>query len=240
MNKRGQPKRLRAYSICYTAIGCAFLVLQSGCFPKSIGGSGESVHTVVRKLRLEREQLLQDKKVLEQTLAIRDREISALKDRLNGQSSKVPHVDSDYFPRVVQIKFNAFSGGVDKDHDGVDEFMRVYLVTLDQRGRFFPAVGRAKLVALHRRNGQKTLTVAEQSFEPKELNKTYRTGFLGSHYRLDVKFDPPLPSDAKDLTVKVVFTDAASGIDFEFTDLLVVKAPTRQAAKPDGPPPPRQ
>jgi hypothetical protein len=239
MNRRGQSGWRLVYPICSVTICCAILMLQCACTPSSIGGNGRSVHNVVRDLRIEREQLLKDKRVLEQSLELCDLEISALKKRLAGQTSKVPVVDSEDFPRVVQIKFNSFSGGIDKDHDGADEIVRVYLVTLDQRGRFFPAIGRAKLMAYHRKNGQKPVLVAQRLFEPEELDKTYRTGFLGSHYRLDAKFDSPLPPDAKDLSVKVVFIDAATGIEFEVSELLAVTAPARHAVKPAKPPAPQ-
>jgi len=209
----------------------ACLPLLCACKPMSIGGNGGSPHKVIRDLRVERENLLKQKQELKKQLALRDSEIATLKKRLDARPSNLANLSSEDFPHVVKIQFKDFSGGVDTDRDGVDDTIRAYLQTLDQRGRFFPAVGRAKVVIKYLNGDKPAQLIAEKVFDPDEVNESYRSGLLGAHYRLDVKLQKLLPADIKELSLQVTFTDAASGVDFAYSELVPIRKPQGPVGK---------
>ncbi|MCE9591622.1 MAG: hypothetical protein K8S99_13985 [Planctomycetes bacterium] len=160
------------------------------------------------RLRRENSELKAKVDELSRNIDLRLAEIK----RLEAQSATQPAVEGAEVPRVVEIKFDHYSGAIDTDSDGTDDALRVYLKTIDQRGRFLVAAGRAVLQVVAITPGQPVATLIEKTFTPAELDAAYRSGLTGTHYTLETPLPRPLPAGVGEVTVKVTFTDAAGGV----------------------------
>lgn len=141
-------------------------------------------------------------------------QIQALQAKVDTPGPALPDVQASDLPVVTKITFGKYSGVMDTDGDGADDVVRVYVHTLDQHGRFLPAVGRAIVQVVTIEPDAAPRQLARAVFEPKQFTAAYRSGFTGTHYTLEAKLDPPLAKDAGDVTIKVTFTDAATGAAF--------------------------
>jgi len=136
-------------------------------------------------------------------------------DQLEKERAAGPlHVDGGVpgdLPRLVELQFGRYSGPLDADGDGRDDHVRLYLQTLDQRGRFIPVVGRvdAQLVILAA--DRPPIVAGSLHLEPEAFDAAYRSGFMGTHYLLDVPVSVAEGSAPPQATVKLAVTDAATG-----------------------------
>ena len=145
---------------------------------------------------------------LEKERQLRLAQINALQQRLDVP----PSIADAQLPQLVAVRFGRLSGAIDGDRNNINDTLRIYLQTIDQHGRFMVVAGRAQLQAVAITPGSDPRTVAEHTFEPAELDKTYRSGLTGTHYTLELPLPDPLPPDLTELTAKVTFTDAATGV----------------------------
>ena len=140
-------------------------------------------------------------------------QIAALEKKIETPSPALPDVQRSDLTVVSAIELGKYSGAYDSDGDGSLDEARVYLHTLDQHGRFVPAVGRAVMqVVAIRASGP--VELGKQVFEPKAFTDAYVSGLAGTHFTLEAKLPTPPPAEADDLTIKVTFTDAATGASF--------------------------
>ncbi len=187
-----------------------FLALLSTCLP----GCGSSARISEENTRLRRENydLAQKVAQLEENAKLRDAQFAALEQKLNAHPVEGVRVSD--LPVVSKIDFGTHSGIFDSNGDGTLDTARVYLHTLDQRGRFLPAAGKAvmQVVLIDASAGAKE--IARAAFDPKAFDAAYVSGFTGTHFTLEAAISPALPKQTKDATIKVTFTDAATGASF--------------------------
>ncbi len=148
-------------------------------------------------------------------------QIRSLEQRIETRS-KLVDVPASELPRVTAIKFGRYTGVADSDGDGVGDTLRIYLLTLDQKGRFMPAIGRVAVQAVALRPEQMPLIVAQQTIEPADFDKAYRTGLTGSHYTLEAHLSELLPQGVDRVTVTASFADADTGTTLTYEQVVPV------------------
>ena len=165
------------------------------------------------RLRRENYDLAQKVTQLEESAKLRDAQFAALEQKYNAHPA-VEGVRAGDLPVVSKIDFGSHSGIFDSNGDGTLDTARVYLHTLDQRGRFLPAAGKAvmQVVLIDASAGVKE--IARAAFDPKAFESAYVSGITGTHFTLETAISPALPRQTKDVTIKVTFTDAATGASF--------------------------
>jgi len=155
------------------------------------------------RLRKENLDLTRQVEQMKRDVQLRLSEIEVLRQ----QAERQPHVSGADSLVVAALKFGRYSGPIDTDRDGKDDSLRVYLHTLDQHDRFMVAAGELKMQAAVLTPGSDPRVVADVTLTPEQFEHAYRTGLTGTHYRLEAALPPGLDS----ITVKVTFTDAATG-----------------------------
>ncbi len=113
--------------------------------------------------------------------------------------------------RFVKVRIGAYSGGVDTDRDGELDAVRLYVETLDAKGRFVQVVGRAKVSVVVVRPGEEAVTVGKGEFDAVGFDATYRAGLAGTHYTLVVKVGGDVPKGVEEVTVRVGVEDLKNG-----------------------------
>jgi len=171
-------------------------LLLPGCGRKSFKNAND-------ELRAERQQLQQRVTELETQLEHRLGEIASLRARLDADAAQLPGGEP---PLLSTVKFDRYTGPVDTDGDGRDDVIRLYVRTLDQRGRMLPVAARAVVQMVRITPGTDPATYLERAWEPAEFDAAYRTGFTGTHYTLELPLDGAAPNE---LTVKLTLTAAA-------------------------------
>jgi len=176
----------------------------------TLAACGNPVKVAQENDRLRRSNMELQRQVteLEKERQLRLAQINALQQRLDA----APALADAQLPQLVAVRFGRYSGPTDKDRNNVNDTLRIYLQTIDQRGRFLLVAGRAQLQAVAITPGSDPKTIVEHTFEPVELDKMYRSGFTGTHYALELPLPDPLPPDVTELTAKITFTDAATGV----------------------------
>ncbi len=162
--------------------------------------------------RLRAENLELNRKVasLEEQLSLRRGEVETLRRQVEGRSRAIEGVDP---PVLAKLEIGKFSGPIDTDGDGCDDLIRIYLRTLDQRGRMLPVAGRASVhaVVIHEESAGSPRTLARRDYNPDDWTRAYASNFTGTHYTLELPLDEPVPDDAGEVTVKVILTEGSTG-----------------------------
>jgi len=118
-------------------------------------------------------------------------------------------------PTLTSIKLGRFSGLADDDGDGRLDTARVYVKTMDQRGRFLPVTGTAtlKAVRIPADDQADPVVLAEQAFDRDAWENAFHSGFAGTHYTLEAPLADPV-TDPQTVAVQVTVIDAATGAAF--------------------------
>lgn len=116
--------------------------------------------------------------------------------------------------QVMTVRISRFSNFYDKDGDGRQEKLIVYVQVVDREGDIVKAGGAVsvQLWDLARPDGQALL--GQWQVAPQELRRLWYDAMISSSYRLT--FDRPEALDVlvEPLTVKVAFTDSLTGETF--------------------------
>ncbi len=203
------PSRLRLSALLLTVSLALCIPTLPACEYRA--GGTQSVEKTLYELRSQNADLMARIEALEQDAVNRRAQIDTLEKRLAGDTTQVPGVSPADIPRVVRIDLDKLSHAKDTDNDGRFESVVLYVQTLDQRGRFMPAVGQA-VVTVSTTSGEQTQPLTTQSFTPAEFDAAFRTGLTGSHHTLRVEL--PEPTD-QPLQIRIVFTDGATGVTVE-------------------------
>ena len=112
--------------------------------------------------RLRRSNLELGRKVeaLEEAGRLRLAQIKALEQRA-AAPSKIAGAE---LPQFVAVRFGRHSGPIDTDRDDIDDALRIYVQTVDQRGRFMVVAGRARLQAVAVEPASDPRIVVEHTF----------------------------------------------------------------------------
>lgn len=204
MTKTSNHKRERRR--CLARCLLAVLVVAGGLSGCTGVGRVSRENDRLRRANLDLRRQVND---LEEAVRLRVAQIELMQQRA-GNSARVAGAD---LVQLTELRFGRYGGAIDTDHDGIDDELRVYLSPVDQHGRFMVVAGSARLQAVAIVPGQEPRIVLEHTFSPAEFDGAYRSGLMGTHYTLARPLPGALSADLTDLTVKVAFTDAASGVE---------------------------
>lgn len=160
------------------------------------------------RLRREHLELTTQVAALKAEAQRRETQINALSNQATLTKPAVEGVKLADLPVVTKLEFGAYSGGFDSNGDGGDDTVRIYLQPLDQRGRFFPAVGKAVLQVVTIEPNNAPTEIARREYDAKAFDNAYVAGFTGTHFTLEAKLTS---AAAQDVTIKVTFTDGQTG-----------------------------
>ncbi len=160
------------------------------------------------RLRREHYELTTEVASLKEAAQRRETQINALNQQATLPKPVVEGVKLADLPVVTKLAFGTYSGGYDSDGDGADDTVRVYLQPLDQRGRFYPAVGKAVLQVVVIEADKPPVEIARRDYDPKAFDNAYVAGFTGTHFTLEAKLTS-VP--AGEVTIKVTYTDGQTG-----------------------------
>lgn len=177
--------------------------------------------------RLRRENLHLSTKVekLEKQVQLSRSQTRALEARID-RGTEVSGVALSDIPQVVAIEMSRFSGAVDTDSDGRDDVIRLYVRPVDHLGRFLPAIGPAVVQAVTIQPDEQPQILAQRKLTPKQFEASYRTGLTGTHFTLELPLPADWPDEIDQVTVKLTFTDAATGTNHSHQQPMGIKAPS--------------
>lgn len=176
----------------------AFTGLLTSCGPHNYLNEND-------KLRAQNLDLQQHVSQLKQQLDLARSENTALRQKLRPHPTTMP---SAVVPQLAKIQIGSYSGSL-PDHR---RDLRIYLRTLDGKGRFLPVAGRATLKAVFIPDKGEPQQIAEKTYPPPAFDATYRSTLMGTHYSLDLRLPKHLPNHPDHILVKVFFTQAGTGI----------------------------
>ena len=186
------------------AMLAAGVLLSAGCGPKNYLNEND-------KLRRQNMALKREIDELKDKLERRSGQLKVLKRRYEAPSATQPGLSE---PTLSKIELGQYSGPIDTDGDGTDDTLRLYLRTLDQKGRMMPVVAKARLRVVHIPDKGEPKELTSQTFDEQSFSDAYRSSFTGQHYTLETKLPDPLPEGVTEVTVKVTVTHLTSEARF--------------------------
>ncbi len=172
----------------------------TGCGPKNFINDND-------KLREENLKLKQQAAELNEQIELHQGEIDSLRAKSAGERA-IKDADP---PVLAKIKFSAYSGAVDKDSDGNDDLIRMYLTPLDHRGRLLPVAGRLKVQAVALQDDAPPALLASRIYEPSEFDDAYRANLTGYHYTIELELPESIDPTITSVTLKATLTEAVTG-----------------------------
>ncbi|MGB0766834.1 MAG: hypothetical protein ACPGYV_03905 [Phycisphaeraceae bacterium] len=201
---------------------CSLLVIV-GCLSLPGCGSQKSFENENDKLRAERLSLQEQIDALQQKLTLREGELKATRQQLDGPLQPIDGVDP---PRLAGIVLGLYSGPIDLDGDATYDALRVYVRPVDQHSRQMTAAGEARVRLIVTPAEGEATTLLDRRYDARAFHRAYRSGVTGTHYTLkaDLPDDPPPAA-----TLHVTLTEAETGLTYETQKQIAL---TRAAAKP--------
>ncbi|MHC4468838.1 MAG: hypothetical protein ACYSUS_06625, partial [Planctomycetota bacterium] len=111
---------------------------------------------------------------------------------------------------LKKIRIGKRTGFYDKDDDGVQETLVVYLEPLDTAQDYIKAIGKVKIQLWDLDATSNEAKPAEWTLEPAELHPTWGGTIFAGYYRIKIPLEN-FSDQKKDYTLKVAFTDYLSG-----------------------------
>ena len=194
------PAARRVVRAAVVIVGAACVFNAAGC------GSGKGFLNENDRLRRENMELTERAAAAEQRAAGLEADLAAA--RTAAGLTWPEGVDR---PVCASVEIDGLSGGVDTDADGIDDILRLYVVTLDGKRRFVQTVGQLRVTAAAIEPGQEALTAAARTLSAAEFDAAYRSGLTGTHYTVEFSLGEAAPRGIESLTVRVALTDASNG-----------------------------
>ena len=204
--------------------------LLASCVPERVGGDREP-DVVIHELRREKFALTDEVDNLERRIDSRLAQIIELERRFADGRVSVESVAVGDLPRLVELRFGRYSAAVDTDDDGRDDLIRLFVLTLDQKGRFLPVAGRADIQAVRIEPDTTLSVVADLAMTVAEFDRAYRSSFMGTYYRLDLPLAADPAHARRSVTVKVSITDGATGSTVSHEQPMVIDGGGRGSSK---------
>ena len=174
-------------------------------------------------LAIKIEQLTQENTQLQERVEQFNSENKELKGQIQVLSGLSENVRLENLNQLEKIKIGRYTGFFDKDDDGREEKLIVYIHPTDEQGNALKAAGtvEVQLWDLNKTNGQAML--GQWKVEPDELKKLWFETLVSIYFRLTFDVADVVESPEKPLTVKVTFTDYLTGK--VFNEQKTIKAP---------------
>jgi hypothetical protein len=146
-----------------------------------------------------------------EALADRNRELEAALGQAEAASGTLGEDVLANIPHVVRLEIDRRSHALDEDEDGRAEGLLVYVKPADGLGRFIQLVGRLSVLAADLPPDADAISLGRVTLDPTELRESYRSSFMGTHYRITLPVTLPAGRPGGPCTVRVVYEDGRSG-----------------------------
>ncbi len=182
------------------------LVFITGCL--DISKEQTNLNEQINKLNEQNSQL---QKQIEQVKGVNEE----LKSQVQVLSGLPEQVKGENLYCLQKIRIGGYTNLYDKDKDGKNETLIVYIQPIDQDGDIIKAAGSVDVQLWNLSKEQDQALLGEWHTKP-ELLKKHWFAALMTHYRLELDVaDIPPTADKEPLTVKVTFTDYLTGKVFK-------------------------
>jgi cell division protein FtsB len=160
--------------------------------------------------------LTEQKKQLENQLEQTRAENTQLTKQMHVLSGLPEEVKGENLYRLQKINIGKYTGFFDKDDDGKNEKLIVYIQPLDEEGDIIKATGAVEVQLWDLDSSEADQALLSQwQVEPGELKKLWFATLVTINYRLTFDIADKVKSFDEPLTVKVTFTDYLSGKVFK-------------------------
>lgn len=196
--------------ILLTLTACAVV----GCTAR-VGGDGRSLSQHNDELRQVNTELREQLDQTQQQITLLEGELSSHRQSAaftGSAPAAASESDGAVIPVLSGLKFARYSGPVDSDGDGADDRVRLYVRSVDQRGRLLVVAGSANVQVVQLRADAVPRVVADRTFGPQEFAEAYRSGLTGDHFTLEVPWSAQDLGDATQVTVRATLTQADTGV----------------------------
>ena len=181
--------------------GC-LLILVMGCEQKKSFLSEQMFQLGREKSKLERQvEQLEDEN---QTLRGQVKELSALG----------PEIRLEALSQVSKIKLGDRTGLYDRDKDGINEKLIVYVRPFDETSDAIKAVGKVDVELWDLNTKTENALIRQWQVTPEEMRDSWAGTLLTNYYRLIFEVGDLSIDDERELTIKVSFTDYITGKTF--------------------------
>lgn len=136
---------------------------------------------------------------------------------------------AEAMPALARVSISSLSTArlVDPNHAN----LFIVLAPTDGLGRFIQITGTLRCSAFAMIPGRDTRSEGKITLGPKALRDSYRTGFMGTHYTIEVPIQWDGAEPATSMSVAISFNDALTGKVFESSETVaVIKAPAAASA----------
>ena len=166
-------------------------------------------------LREKVKSLTKEKSVLSYELKTVEAEKAELQQQVQVLSGLEPAVKVTSLYNLVGLKIGRFTNVYDRDKDGSEETLLVYIQPIDEQGDIIKAAGTVdvELWDISRESSEAKLGVWHITTD--ELKKLWLKTLLSVSYRLEFDVSGMVGEFAEPLTVKVTFTDYLAGKVFK-------------------------
>jgi hypothetical protein len=136
---------------------------------------------------------------------------------------------AEAMPALARVSISSLSTArlLDPNHAN----LAVVLVPTDGLGRFIQMTGTLRCSAFAMIPGRDTRSEGKITLGPKALRDSYRTGFMGTHYTVELPIQWDGAEPATSMSVAISFTDALTGKVFESSETVaIIKASASTSA----------
>jgi len=180
------------------------VVLPAGCggnMEKALWGQVDDLTAERNDLRVRVERL--------------EKEKAELQARVETLERIDPQQRAEALAGLMKVELGRRSGLFDKDDDGAIDSLVVYVKCTDEAGDVVKAPGRVRVELWDLDAAQEQAKLAEWTVEPADLKTRWAGTFMTYYYRLEFPVADLVAEHPSDLTVRVEFTDFATGRVFK-------------------------
>ena len=178
------------------------------------GCAGSKPPATEKVILLEQENARLQRRIVDQEKQIEQLQVQIV--QLRG----LPVEEMADLIQVGRIEFGRFTRALDRDQDGYDDGIVVYLNTLDREGDKIKSAGQVQLELWDLAEVEGNLKLGQWRFAVTELNAYWLSGPLTYHYKFERDWPEGMRSGNKNLTVKLTFSEALTGKVFEIQQLI--------------------
>lgn len=166
------------------------------------------------ELRRENDRLRAERMSLEHERDQLGRRVNELEAELARESQRpdsLPEVIRANTPHITTLDLSRLCHAQDGDGDGRPDRLVLYVHSADSLGRFVQIVGTLTAHAAILPAQTEARTVGRVMLDPASLRAAYRSSFTGTHYTVELPINPNELGGARELTVRITFTDGLTG-----------------------------
>ena len=122
--------------------------------------------------------------------------------------------------QVGRIEFGRFTRAFDRDEDGYDDGIVVYLHTLDREGDKIKSAGQVRLELWDLAEAEGNRQLGQWHYDMTDLGDYWLSGPLTYHFKFEHDWPEGRTPKHGNLTIKLIYNDALTGKVFEVQKLV--------------------